>query len=168
MKTINLNNGIHINADLFIIPNSAAKIEDLIDISRENNLKYMQKICELNGMKFDEQNDYLIETWYCSEEFECDNIPDHSIYCNTEDGQRCIIGVESRRWLPSNLFKGKKEGDTINVKIPVWVRINNRNNGDAIDAIADFTITLSQTKYRYARFGNFEEVLEKVIAAQSR
>lgn len=164
MKTIDISNGISINADLFIIPNSASKIEDLLDFVRDENLKRMQNICELNNMSFNPEKDYLIETWYCSPELECDNIADHSIHVMTQNGEDCIIGVESH-YLPSNLFIGKKEGDVIKVKLPVWVRTGSRKNA-ATDMVADFSITLAQQKYRYRRFGAFEECFNRVIAAQ--
>lgn len=167
MKTLDISNGIAINASMFIIPNSACKIEDLFDFVRAENLELMEKICELNGMKFDPENDYLIQTWYLSEELGCDNIPDHCISVKIETGEKCTIGVEGH-YLPSNLFKGKKEGDIINVKLPVWVKVGGyKNPGPAKDMVADFTIELAQLKYRYARFGRFEEVLEKVIAAHT-
>jgi len=164
MKTLNMSNGIAINADLFIIPNSAAKIEDLFDSAKEERTNQMNKICELNGMTFDKDHDWLIECWLCAPELDCDNIADHNIHVLNENGAHCTIGLDHWRNMPSTLLKGKKEGDTISVKIPVWVRVEGEEEQypNARDIIADFNITLAQTKYRYRRFGTFEETLAKV------
>lgn len=163
MKTIDMTNGLTINAQLFIIPNHACHISGLFDFAQADHLARMKKICELNGLEFDPEKDWLVECWYLSEELGCENIPNHNIRVLNENGKRCTIGVENR-YLPSNIFKGKKEGETISVKLPVWMRVEGEDkefpNGK--DIVADFTISLDQTKYRYRRFGNFEDVLSRV------
>lgn len=56
-------------------------------------------------------------------------------------------------WMPEHWFDGLKEGDQI------FLKSTNSSNEDVY-----FVITLQQQGYRYARFGNFEEVVEKVTS----
>jgi hypothetical protein len=50
-------------------------------------------------------------------------------------------------YLPASLFKGKKEGDKVVISTK-WGEVE---------------LTLSQLKYRYRRFGAFEEVMKKLL-----
>lgn len=54
-------------------------------------------------------------------------------------------------WMPEHWFDGMKEGDQI------FLKSKNTSNEDVY-----FICKLQQQGYRYARFGNFEEVVEKV------
>ena len=58
--------------------------------------------------------------------------------------------------MPKHWFDGLKEGDRI------FLKSTNSSNEDVY-----FIITLQQQGYRYARFGNFEEVVEKVTSRYS-
>ena len=159
---IDMNNieNLVINGDIFIIPNRAAKIQDFFDFAQEEKKEIMEKICRLNERVFDVDNEHCLETWICSEEFQCDNVADHNIHTLTTDGQRVTIGIDNGRYIPSSLFKGHKEGETIEIKIPIWISISHAET--PINTVVTFRLTLSQTKYRYRIFGNFEEVFDRV------
>ena len=167
MKTLNINNPITINGAIFIIPNHAPRLEDYwMESFKTKMQKYMHQICELNGLKFDETVDRCVETWFTSPEMECDNIPDHHIYFEC-DGEKYQLIFPSGRQLPSPLFKDKKEGDVIEIKVPAYIRkYDNPRYIDPVEGDVETIVTLklklAQTEYRYRNFGNFEEVLKKV------
>lgn len=177
MKKLTIENGtVKINASVFIIPNSAARIKDLFEFDQEEKLHQMEEICKVNGLTFDPEKDYLIECWYHSKEYNCDNMPDHNIHCIGEDGCRNRISFPYRRYLPSNIFENHKEGDVINIKLPaILEKFTHYEDNDPedlqeeeIDIITDIKLELNQLDYRYGRFGPFENVLEKVIGAANR
>lgn len=159
MKTMNISDGIKFDAKIFVIPNSAGKVSDFFD--PEQVIRNATEVCEANGITFDPENDYLIETWYHSKQLGCDNIPDHNIYFEDEEGNKWILGSNCGRYLPAKLFEGHKEGDTITIKLPMWLTKNYSENSE--DVIAEINLTLQQQGYRYQRFGDFEEVVEYVI-----
>ena len=162
MKKIDINN-IQLNADIFVIPNQAAKLSSFFECVQEEKLVAANQIAELNGFTFDPEKDYFIETWMVCAEHGCDNFADHCIHYKDDDGTYYTIGIEDR-YLPSNLFVGKKEGDMITIKLPVWyvndAQFPERSNGRTV---AEIQIKLNQSDYRYRRFGTFEEVLKKVM-----
>lgn len=168
MRELNINEPITINGDIFIIPNSAPRLKDYwMESFKAKMQKYMHQICELNGLKFDETVDRCVETWYTSPEMECDNIPDHDIHFEYE-GEKYQLTFPSGRQLPSPLFKDKKEGDVVEIKVPVYIRKYDRPHykdkmfDEDIETVVTLKLKLAQTEYRYRSFGNFEDVLKKV------
>lgn len=167
IMSININD-IIINGDIFIIPNAATKIHDHFESSRERLLGTMTEICDLNNTVFNDRTDRLVQCWYCSKELGCDNIPDHSIYTTDENGQDCRICVDGR-FLPSNLFEGKKEGDVISIKIPLKVYMGTRKDlvlkgSQPTKTTGTFNLRLAQKDYRYRSHGSFEEVFTRVMS----
>ena len=166
MKSITMENGtVKINGGIFIIPNSATKFCHMGEFWQNRCRKYMEELCELNGITFN-PDDYLIECWYHSDECDCDNIPDHGISCMI-DGKKCYISSNKiRRMIPSQIFGDHVEGDIITVKIPATIDIEStKEEYESKDIILEINLELNQKDYRYGRFGNFEDVLKQVIDA---
>ena len=164
MKTVDIMN-LHINADIFIIPNPASNISDFFDSVQNEQLANMSTICKLNNEEFTPGIDRLVETWMVCKELGCDNVADHRIEVLDLEGNKRVIGIDSR-YLPSNLLEGHVEGDIINIKLPVYITDGGRRYqvpGITIETVADFTITLNQLGYHYRRFGFFEDVMAKVM-----
>ena len=152
-------NNIKLNgkADMFIIPNSAPLVEDLFEIYRENSLLKMTKMCQDNGLEFNELCDHLVETWLvgCG----ADNMVDHGFIITSEDGVDYTIRSLDRRF-PSTLLIGIVEGDTFNVKLNDVDAVDDEGRSVKVDI--NLEITAAQGKYRYRNFGDFEYVLHRV------
>jgi hypothetical protein len=159
MATLHIKNGIDFDADIFIIPNSASMIKDFFN--PEDQLKKMNAVCGVNGITFDPENDFIIETWYVADQLCCENIADHDIYFNDEDGNECTLISDPGRFLPAKLFESHKEGETITVSLPMGLI---KNYHEEHDVVVKVHMTLNQGEYRYRRFGDFENVLDDVIA----
>ena len=177
----NTNNVATIKAegDLFIIPNGIRTLED-INISTRHDIK---KVCEMNGIKIpeDESQMNLIELWAVSEDLDCDNLADHSIYLDDIDGFssinkelidkstiRILYPGRSIHFIPVDIFKDKKEGDAVNIKFPYTIEkseLDDIKENDLLkDFIFDMDFTLCQRKYRYNSFGDFEDVLHRLMS----
>lgn len=154
-----------INGGIFIIPNHAPKIDNYYPNFREKKFNYMSAICAANGVEFDRANDHCIETWFFSHEMNCDNICDHSIHM-VDDDTKITISVPSDRQIPECLLKGKKEGDILDIKLPVIVAFDGCQHAfvekGGVEIVMNFKFELCQKKTRYERFGNFEDVLYRV------
>jgi len=159
---IDMNNieNLVINGDVFIIPNSAAKINEFFEPEKKREL--MKSICKMNGVEFNEEKDLCVETWIVSKEFCSDNVADHNIRTVNEDGNIVLIGLNSGRFIPSCLLKDHNEGETIDIKLPIWININRAETAE--DTEVTFRLTLAQEKYRYKRFGSFQEVFKAVTS----
>lgn len=160
-----------IKANIFIIPNASVKAATEQPKSNFEfwaelekiwfNIVFEDKIVSItDNDKF--YNESWVQVWYCTPESSDSNWYDHLI-----DGYTELEGWEPvSQYLPKSLFEGKKEGDVVTFTLPIcrkaW-RANPLNHSTKIeyDKIK-VSLTLSQTKYRYRNFGNFEEVLKRV------
>ena len=66
--------------------------------------------------------------------------------------------------IPADLLKDLKEGDSVDILLPVYCEsiesIYDDSKKDGMyQAVLNAHITAAQKKYRYRRFGNFEDVL---------
>ena len=146
---------VTINADAFIIPNAPVKISD--SYYRERREKRAKEICNASGIEFDE-NAKLIQCWFTNED--CDNLQDHGSRVEIDGKQWYIESGRIDSLIPANFFKGLKEGDTVDITLPVVVREYKRGEDpDKMDIDLCIHLTLNQKSYRYSRFGTFEEVL---------
>lgn len=131
-----------INGEFFIIPNSASSYsgrdtEDLWDRAQEKHMARFGYIPE-KGEKF-------IQIWAVTPEDEDSNWESH--YWEFAK----LTGIEGDRfpmYLPYNVIQDLKEGDILEL---------HREDGYV------FKIRANQLKYRYRRFGRFEEVLDRLI-----
>lgn len=182
---ITLNNNVAtVKAEgaMFIIPNAIRTFSDLIEHGQRN----IKRVCEMNEIEIPE--DYsqikLVEIWSRSDDLKCDNLADHYLWLDkieafnliTKNSVNKLISKipfpgNAIRFVPVNMFQGKKEGDVINIKFPYVVKdyipkyIDNDNELDYMPEkfIFDIDFTLSQRGYLYRNFGNFEDVLKDLM-----
>lgn len=165
-----------IRADIFIIPNASYRYEGSMSQRLGLDGEFVQKLSNFWFSLPDEIREHRefkdedwVQIWYATP-----NNSDH----NSNWVDRTIDGYkELENWkpmisyLPKILFEGKKEGDCVTVDLPIVRRYELDESKDLI-GIEDVHVhatskikvqlQLAQSKYRYARFGNFEEVLAKV------
>lgn len=147
-----------INAKLFIIPNHPYTKQELgwFDMKDwENWANRTQSLLDnFEGNLTVEEP--MIQVWATNNE--CDNFTDHmwqyaemiGILLSQEESEEDYKKIREERFpshLPYSLLKGLKEGETLTLR---------RKDG------VEFEFELSQMTTRYA-FGNFEEVLEKLV-----
>lgn len=148
--------------DAFIVPNNGGKIKHLIGSAQEKETKKLMKLCEANDTTFDPEKDTFIQLWFVgTEDFGCDNMQDH-VSRYEEDGNKYFFEIPYF-WYPTKLFSGK-EGETIHVKFPeVSLHEKKHDEDEKLKIDIELDITLKQSCYRYARFGNYEDVLKQVL-----
>lgn len=156
MNKIN-NNVLEGTLEVFIIPNQGGLVTSWM--SKDNIIKKINGVAELSGFEFDPEKDPIVQLWFCG--MECDNLVDHYIHAEDENGNKVYFRAGNIGHLPAKIFEGKKEGDSIDLVFPATVFC--RENDSETDITVKTTVTLAQKKYRYRNFGNFEEVLKKVI-----
>ncbi|MCM1440210.1 MAG: hypothetical protein NC131_13555 [Roseburia sp.] len=155
-----INNVLEGNLEVFIIPNEGGLVTKWLSESVQKSMtEDINAIAELSGFEFDPKKDVLVQLWFCG--MECENLVDHFVHAEDEDGNKVMFRAGNIGNLPAKIFDGKKEGDTIDITFPVTVF--NRGEDIEKEITVKATVTLAQTKYRYRRFGNFEEVLKQVI-----
>ena len=156
--------------DIFIIPNSLAKPKSMMFEEARYDLYRMSKA---NNIKFTDDSKF-VEVWFATPGNRDSNWRDH-----------CFDGyAELEHWrpiwnyLPIELFEGRKEGDVVTFNLPIesWTAAHPIKGCDAQPAGCDLpngvtvttnikvSMTLAQLKYRYRRFGTFEEVLKQLGA----
>lgn len=140
-----------IEGKIFIIPNAPYTKKELgwMDESKWYKWVDMAQKYMLNnfGLTVEEP---MIQVWAGNEI--CDNFSDHMVKFAKMIGENEAIEVARENRFPSHLpysvVKDLKEGDTLTLR---------HKNGVV------FNLKVSQTTTRYARFGNFEDVLEKLV-----
>ena len=152
---------IDIDVDLFIIPNSLGKLNDFYEFARSDKEQLFKDVLDTNGYTYDKDNEFFVETWAVGKSVDSDNLHDHG-FTVTIDGQEVFLRFPGR-FLPASIFEGKCEGDTIELKIPVSTAVrNSKAPKKKIQVMLNAKITLAQLKYRYGRFGTFDEVLNRL------
>ena len=154
---------IKANAEIFIIPNSAAKISGYFEIFREKYRNLANKICKDNNLEFNENKDYMVETWICSDDLRTENLADHGCKIMVDGKKYYLENGAIKRDIPSTVLYNLKEGESITL-IFNDIKIVDYDSDDYDEYLInlELNITASQTKYRYARFGKFEDVLKYV------
>ena len=161
-------------ADVFIIPNSSFCYEGSVaqkeGISTEfvdclNRIWYNNTTIEYRK-NHDFKNESWVQIWFVTPTEEDSNWCAHTINGYEElNGWRPIS-----EYLPKFLFEGHKEGDCITINLPIHKWLENDKckligcDGYYLEASATIKVQLqlAQQKYRYRRFGNFEDVLTRV------
>ncbi len=154
---------IAINADVFVIPNIAGVVKEYnSDIHKE----YFAELSRLNNIPIND-NDKIVELWFSNHlELKSDNLNDHGFIVLSE-GSRIQISAHNLMFVPAAMFVGVTEGDKLVFKAPAIGHIldeTNEGSCERFPVILEITMTCSQSKYRYARFGKFEEVINKVTS----
>lgn len=148
-------------ASCFIIPNGAGVCNQFI-CGKERRAEELKKYCELNGITtFDPEETKLIQVWWHSDDFGTDNMYRHGCSAIDDKGDIYRWGIETPEYMPINLIRDCREGDIIDIKVPIWIRKKGKE-GESVDAIAELKLTMQQLGYRYERFGAFEEALQYV------
>lgn len=146
-----------VKGDVFIIPN----IADVFKTFTGSDW-VKEKLSRLVGIE-PQDEDKMVEVWITSPDVD-------NWQCNFAGFQRMIglikneaeeieweekMGREARllgyfpQYIPARVFAGKKEGDEITFHCPEYN--------------VDVVLTCRQRDYRYASFGNFEDVLRNVL-----
>lgn len=160
-------------ASCFIVPNSLSRLGNMWDA--EQRLSALNRLAELNDWDPFTNDDILVQVWlHDNETLKCDNLIDH--YWDFTTGNTNYSGRISFYYgmLPISLFNGKKEGDSIKVKIPVtalkgqipWL-VDNPQREEVEIGINMDGLKLQQKGFRYSNYGTFEEVLEKLKATST-
>ena len=152
------------NAVCFVIPNGAGYCHNfLLDSYKERYTRYCTDLCQQKGLIFDPDNDPLVQVWFGSDDLGSDNLEAHGFWAEDEN--------YSFRYgyLPLPLIKDIKEGDTMDLEFEIekeMVREGEKHKyieyGEK-DRIK-LHITFDQRSYRYRNFGNFEDVVRKVVS----
>lgn len=142
--------------DLFIVPNQAGYVSDFW-IGSEKQSKIASMICDLNGYSFNPEEDKVVQVWSCCED--CDNMQDHYFKAFGENGIEYSFRFPSS-YIPAKVLKHHKEGETFEL-VYQMKPVDNHEENKKFEFI--FKVTLSQSKYRYRRFGNFEDALNYVL-----
>ena len=147
------------NADLFIIPNAPVSVDD--PVLKDSTLfqetkEVMNEICDMNSIDRLTDNDKLIQVWFSAkEDFKCGNLCDHYGYIDDDEAEWDFRLQE--QYLPARLLRNHLEGNVVMINLPVYIR----NGSDRQKVRMELSTTLSQSKYRYKNFGNFEDVMKR-------
>jgi hypothetical protein len=139
---------IHLNADMFIIPNSVSTIDDYLLPSFQ---KRMVDLCKINEL-VENPKEKIVQIWLTNDN--SDNINDHGIKI---DGKQYYVTCGN---IPYTLIKNVKEGETVAVK---FFGYDNSEEKPA-KVVFEIQLTAKQLDYRYRRFGSFEETLNMLVA----
>lgn len=154
---------IEASADVFIVPNSAFKLNPNY-VTEMRRIIDISNVMRANNLVYDYDKDDIIQLWFTSkEELKSENLGDHGFRFKTEDGDEFSIfpcDAKIVEMLPRKMFAGLREGESRTIFIPMkdctaYNRITDKD--EKIDIDLRITVTAAQTKYRYKRFGNFED-----------
>ncbi len=154
---------IKANAEIFIIPNSAAKISSYFEVFQNKYRDLAIKLCNDNDVEFNEETDYMVETWICSDELRTENLQNHGCIIRIDGKKYYLDGGRIKRDIPSTILKNLKEGESIVIKFnDIQIEDYDSDDERKYNINLELNITAAQTKYRYKRFGNFEDTLKYV------
>lgn len=165
------------NAAVFVIPNAAGYCHQfLLDSYKDRYKRYCTDLCAQKGIKFDPDNDPIVQVWFASDYDEklgndylkednlgSDNLEAHGFW--VEDADYSF----QYAFLPLPLIKDIKEDDTMDLEFEIkkemviegkkrkYLEHGEKNR-------IKLHITFDQRSYRYRNFGNFEDVVRKVVS----
>ena len=156
------------NAAVFVVPNAAGYCSQfwLKSIGKRVE-KYSKALCSQKGIEFDPEHDKVVQVWFVSK-YDEDLRNDYLKEDNLGSGNLGDHGfrIDGKHYnfryshLPYPLIKNMKEGDTMDLEMEVMSEDENDNH--TYDTIK-LHITFDQRSYRYRSFGNFEDVVRKVV-----
>lgn len=154
MKKLN-DNKLDFTAEVFIVPNHARSLDQLL---RESRKEYIRNIAKMNGINDMSDNDQLVELWYVSkDDLGTSNLVDHGAYILNENNMK-IFFRPSIGLLPAKIFEGRKEGDVVDIK--AYATVDDVDDENTVFFLMH--CKLNQLSYRYCRFGRFEETFDLV------
>lgn len=117
-----INNVLEGNLEVFIIPNKGGLVTKYLSESTQKNMiKNITEIADLSGKEFDPEKDPVVQLWFTG--MGCDNLVDHYLHAETEDSKRIYMRANNLGHLPASFFKGKKEGDEIDLVFPATCEV---------------------------------------------
>lgn len=146
-----------VKGDVFIIPNVAETFENF------NSPEWVkEKMNRLIGIE-PQDDEKMVEIWITSlgvDNWQCNfagfqreiglfNSEAEEVEWENRMGREARVLGYFPQYIPASIFAGKKEGDEINFHCPEYG--------------VDIILTCRQRDYRYASFGNFEDVLRNVL-----
>lgn len=157
------------NAGVFVVPNAAGYCRQFwLKSVGERVEKYSKALCSQKGIEFDPEHDTLVQVWFVSRYYENlgnnylkdDNLgsSDMSSHGFRMDGEHYDFRYP---YLPLPLIKDVKEGDTMDLEFEVEKR--DIDDNICTSGTIKLHITFDQRSYRYRSFGNFEDVVRKVV-----
>ena len=144
---------IIIECDAFIIPNQTSSISNKIFLREDDSyIIRFKEFCDINKVEYDDITAVpQVNLWFTNNEI--DNIARHNFIINgIKFSNSYMNNVEL---IPLPMVKEIKEGE----KISFIYKYDEPGN----EHLVKFVCTAAQTKYRYRRFGTFEEVLKNII-----
>ena len=172
----NVNGKLVVNAkaEVFIIPNTPSKI-NWASCLGERLADAMNEISKLNGYEFS-PDEKLVQLWWTSEDLGSENLGDHGIRVQLNEDHLKIAASCTYNpfgYLPIGMVKDWHDGEEIEIIIPVKTDDNcfvfkngrfdrNATKADEMEIEFHLKVTPSQLKYRYRRFGTFEECLHSI------
>ena len=156
------------NAAVFVIPNAAGYCRQFwLKSVGERVEKYSKDLCSQKGIEFDPEHDKVVQVWFTSKYNE-DLKNDYLKEDNLGSGDMSSHGFRmdgkfyyfKYSYLPYPLIKDVKEGDTMDLEFEVSTVDEDDNR--TYETIK-LHITFDQHSYRYRNFGNFEDVVRRVV-----
>ena len=151
-----------VSGDVFVIPNGLRTIKDILCLDVKAQMEQTFYANDLNGLKQDQ--DQFVELWFCTPGNKDSNWVDHCVDPLHEEISKEDFLAGRDQWrvstslVPVELFKGHKEGDVVTLKLPIQ---RHTGKGTLETAWIKASLALAQTKYRYKRFGKFEDLINR-------
>ena len=147
--------------NIFIIPNSPNPIQRMTDskwsTTRSKRMaRSMKEMFELNKWGEMPSDEKAVEIWWVAEN--CGNVYDHHPTVMYE-GKKYELKLDCP-FLPMSIIKDWKEGESHVINIPV--SLYEWETDAKTETVFKATIVPSQTKYRYRRFGTFQECISVI------
>lgn len=138
----------------FLIPDRYSLYKDLPEHVQEH---YGPAYTEMLGRE-PESNDIMVGLWQTGEGKP--DMNDQPFTTKSLGGYKTTLPS----WYPAGIFSDSKEGDQVTVKFHLKTHKFEPEYTQKVFEV-ELTTLLAQTKYRYSRYGKFEEVLSGMIAA---
>ena len=120
-----------------------------------------------NGLHKNEKKDLEVQCWITAEEddahHKCDNLFDHGVVFKDAD-ETYVRPSSYHAYIPVWKFIDCKEGDVVTIEVPCAIGRRQYEN----NAVLRITATLNQRGYRYRHFGDFDEILAKLVEAYKK
>lgn len=147
--------------DMFVIPNSAGRLDEYIESYKPILKNWLDSVAKASGLTWDE-NEPLVQLWYvetnrADKEANSENVVRHGFLIDS-DG-KSYYGRIKEEVLPYSWLKNVKEGEELKLNIPCTMADKQKNK---IGVVLNCSIRANQQSYRYCRFGNFEDIAERV------
>lgn len=150
-----INNGIiEANGDMFIIPNSFIRLSEE---DKESRLSVQVRDIFSHYNMTPEDDELMTQVWIVAkDDLGTENLTDHGCHFMDEDERKYASPHISI--IPTRIFEDKKEGDIVDVQF------KHHQSDPEFECEFILHLRLAQSEYRYRRFGQFEEVFEKLKA----